>query len=70
MGKIIANSCMARDTEHEHVLKAGFFNSHGKITLDEFPKHFDVVKAVKWNSVRDLEDRPRGYLGPIITKRL
>jgi putative NIF3 family GTP cyclohydrolase 1 type 2 len=43
MGDIIADSCMARDNKHEHVLKVGFFNGHGKVTLEEFSKHFDVV---------------------------
>ena len=43
MGDIIADSQMSRDHEHDHVLKVGFFNGHGEVTLEQFAKHFDVV---------------------------
>jgi hypothetical protein len=34
MGDIIADSFMSRDSEHDHILKLGFFNGHGKVTLE------------------------------------
>ena len=44
MGDIIEDSKMPKDSEHENLLKIGFFNTtEGHATLEDFTKHFDLV---------------------------
>jgi len=48
MGDIIADSRMARDHLHDHIVKVGFYNAgvaggHCDVSFDEFSKHFDIV---------------------------
>ena len=44
MGDIIEDSKMPRDSEHDHLLKIGFFNTaEGHATLEDFTKHIDLV---------------------------